>query len=229
MTNTALVVAAHPDDEILGCGATIAKLAAGGWDVHIMILAEGATSRYAVRDRNAQAGEMSELARSAQAAGRLVGASSVELHDFPDNRIDSVDLLDVVKTIEETIKRVSPTTVFTHSACDVNVDHRVIHDATIAATRPKPGSGIRELYFFEVLSSTEWRPPSSLPSFAPNFFSDVTDFLGAKLDALGQYEAEMCAFPHPRSIQAVEHLARYRGVSIGVAAAEAFEVGRIIR
>lgn len=228
MMKRALVVAAHPDDEILGCGGTMARMAAEGWEVHVLILAEGATSRDSARDRDARVDELSELARCANEAAQIVGAASVELDAFPDNRMDSVDLLDVVKRVEEAIRRWQPERVFTHCAHDVNVDHRVVHDAVIAAARPKPGGCIRELFFFEVLSSTEWRPPTSLPPFAPTCYVDITGQLEAKQAALAAYAPELLDFPHPRSLDAVAALARFRGCTVGVDAAEAFEVGRII-
>ncbi|HTU12674.1 MAG TPA: PIG-L deacetylase family protein [Allosphingosinicella sp.] len=226
--NTALVVAAHPDDEVLGCGGTIARLADEGWAVHILILSEGATSRDDVRDRDARAGELSVLAKCAQAAADRLGAASLHLEDFPDNRMDGCDLLDIVKRIEAAIDRTGAARLLTHSASDVNVDHRMIHDAAIAATRPKPGAPVRELWFFEVPSSTEWRPPTSLSPFSPTLFVDITTSLDRKLAALDDYAPEMAAFPHPRSVEAVRHLAGWRGATVGARAAEAFEVGRII-
>lgn len=226
--NSALIVAAHPDDEILGCGATMARLAAEGWAVHILILAEGATSRYDSRDRDGRAGELSELARCARAAGAIVGAQTVELDVFPDNRMDAADLLDVVKRVEAAIATCRPIRVFTHNMHDVNIDHRITHDAVIAATRSKPGATVRELFFFEVLSSTEWRPPTSLPPFAPTYYFDVSEYIETKIRALDVYVPEMLEFPHPRSNPAVRALAAFRGCTAGVPAAEAFEVGRII-
>jgi len=225
---TALVVAAHPDDEVLGCGGTMARMASEGWAVHILILAEGATSRDPARDAAGRSDELSELKHCAREAADAVGAASLALADFPDNRMDSVDLLDVVKRIEEDIARHRPSRILTHCAHDVNIDHRVAHDAVIAAARSKPGGCVRELLFFEILSSTEWRPPSSLPPFAPTYYCDISEHIAAKLAALAAYGPELLDFPHPRSLRAVEHLAGYRGCTVGVAAAEAFEVGRII-
>jgi LmbE family N-acetylglucosaminyl deacetylase len=226
---TALVVAAHPDDEVLGCGGTIARLSAEGWAVHVLILAEGATSRSASRDRAVHGDELSALANSAHAAAKVLGVAGLELSDFPDNRMDGVDLLDVVKRIEASIGSLSPSLVMTHNPTDVNVDHRVIHDAVIAATRSKPGSCVRELLFFETLSSTEWRPPTSMTPFAPTYYVDVTDHMARKLEALRHYESELLPFPHPRSVEAVAALATLRGATVGCAAAEAFAVGRIVR
>lgn len=225
----ALVIAAHPDDEVLGCGATMARLAQQGWAVHVLIVAEGATSRGAQRDRGGATAELSELARAARAANDILGAASLALEAFPDNRMDSVDLLDVVKVVERSIEQHQPSVVLTHHAGDVNIDHRVLHDAVIAACRPLPGSGVRELLFFEVPSSTEWRPPASGPAFHPNVFVDVSAQLELKLKALGAYASEMRPFPHARSIEAVRALAMWRGASAGCAAAEAFILGRSLR
>jgi len=221
-----LVIAAHPDDEVLGCGAAIARHAERGDTVHVVIMAEGATSRDQKRDREERRGELSELASAAHEAKEILGVSTLVLHDFPDNRMDSVDLLDVVKVVEHHIARVRPSLVYTHHAGDVNIDHRRVHEAVITACRPQPLHPVKTLLFFEVQSSTEWQTPGSAPPFAPNWFVDVSTTLDAKLKALQAYEAEMRPWPHSRSWEAVEHLARWRGASLGVAAAEAFVVGR---
>lgn len=225
-----LVVAAHPDDEVLGCGGTIAKHARSGDDVHILVLAEGATSRAGSRARGlaASAGALRRLRDAARRAGKLLGAASVELEDLPDNRLDGVELLDVVKRIETAVRAVRPGVVYTHHSGDVNVDHRIVHDAVIAAVRPQPGTGVAGLYFFETPSSTEWRPPNSLPAFQPTHFVDVSQTLERKMAALRVYASEMRPWPHPRSLRAVEHLARWRGATVGREAAEAFETGRTI-
>jgi LmbE family N-acetylglucosaminyl deacetylase len=223
-----LVIAAHPDDEALGCGATMAKHAAAGRDVHVLILAEGLTSRGQKRDRKAASAGLGALGRAARKANGILGAASVSLSAFPDNRMDGVDRLDVVKVVESAIAAHRPSLVYTHHGGDVNIDHRVIHDAVIAACRPQPGHPVRTLLFFEVASSTEWQASPALPAFRPDWFEDVSGTLALKLEALQAYGAEMRPWPHARSIRALEHLARWRGASIGVEAAEAFMVGRHI-
>lgn len=223
-----LVVAAHPDDEVLGCGGTMARLADEGREVHVLILAEGVTSRAPRRDPGTASPELSALRRSAEAANAILGSASVELCDFPDNRLDSVDLLEVVKRVEQEVARHRPEIVLTHLRDDVNVDHRVAHEAVIAACRPQPGHPVRQLLFFEVASSTEWRPPGAHGGFLPNCFYDIGRHLARKLDALKAYPSELRPFPHPRSVEAVEHLARWRGATVGCQAAEAFMVGRVI-
>jgi LmbE family N-acetylglucosaminyl deacetylase len=142
--------------------------------------------------------------------------------------MDGVELLDVIKIVEAEIDCYKPCLVLTHHSGDVNVDHRVLHDAVITACRPQPQHPVKNLLFFEVPSSTEWCPAASGMYFAPNYFYDITAFLEKKLEALHAYEPEMRSFPHPRSIEAVEYLARWRGATIGSAAAEAFMLGRAI-
>lgn len=220
--NRVLVVAAHPDDEVLGCGGTIARHADAGDQVHVLIVAEGATSRLQNRDRKRVSNELSGLAQAAQTAGSILGAAGVELLDFPDNRLDSLDRLELIKTMEQHIGRHKPQVVYMHHAGDVNVDHRRLHEAVITACRPTPGQPVRRLLSFEVASSTEWQPPGSAPAFQPNWFVDISAHWGRKLKALEAYSNEMRAWPHARSIDALEHLARWRGAQVGVEAAEAF-------
>ena len=217
-----LVIAAHPDDEVLGCGGTIARHADAGDQVQVLIVAEGATSRQQKRDRNQASDELSYLAQAAQRAGVILGASGVELLDLPDNRLDSLDRLDLIKQIEERIARHQPQVVYVHHAGDVNIDHRRLHEAVVTACRPTPGQPVRRLLSFEVASSTEWQPPGSAPPFQPNWFVDISSQWPRKREALEAYASEMRPWPHARSIQAVEHLARWRGSQVGVEAAEAF-------
>jgi LmbE family N-acetylglucosaminyl deacetylase len=220
--DSVLVVAAHPDDEVLGCGGTIARHADAGDQVQVLIVAEGATSRQQHRDRNQATGELSALAQAAQQAVAILGAQGVELLDLPDNRLDSLDRLDLIKQIEERLARHQPQVVYVHHAGDVNVDHRRLHEAVITACRPMPGQPVRRLLSFEVASSTEWQPPGSAPAFQPNWFVDISAQWPRKRDALKAYASEMRPWPHARSQQALEHLARWRGAQVGVEAAEAF-------
>lgn len=221
-----LVIAAHPDDEMLGCAGTMAKHSAQGDEVHILIMAEGATSRSLVRDREAHEEELSELSMAAYKAAKTVGAASVRLHNFADNRMDGENLLDVVKVVEEKIEKNRPSIIYTHHPSCLNVDHQVTHKAVVTACRALPDSGIETLLFFEIPSSSEWQVPTGGITFAPNWFVDISDTLDKKLAALTDYQSEMREFPHPRSLKAVEHLARWRGASSGFAAAEAFVLGR---
>lgn len=221
-----LVVAAHPDDEVLGCGGAIAKHTEQGDIVHVLIMAEGATSRSLQRDRAKAKNQLSALALAAQQASEILGVQSLKLHHFPDNRMDSCDLLDVIKVIEKKISQYQPEIIYTHHFGDVNIDHRRIHEAVVTAVRPIPGQIVQTLLFFEIASSTEWQPSSSALPFTPNWFVDISETLSLKIKALTAYESEMRPFPHARSVNALEHLAKWRGASVGVEAAEAFLLGR---
>lgn len=220
--NQILVVAAHPDDEVLGCGGTIARHAHSGDQVHVLVVAEGSTSRQQERDRASVRDELSALAKAAQTAGSILGAAGVELLDLPDNRLDSLDRLDLIKRIEDSVARHQPDCVYVHHAGDVNVDHRRLHEAVVTACRPTPAHVVKRLLSFEVASSTEWQPPGSAPVFQPNWFVDISDQWERKREALVAYSSEMRDWPHARSLEAVEHLARWRGAQVGVEAAEAF-------
>lgn len=224
MSQSILVLAAHPDDEVLGCGGTIARLADQGARIHIAFMADGVLSR-----ADAQGARDDELRARRVAANRacdILGVKSLSFGDFPDNRMDTVPLLDIVKLVETLIVEHRPDTVLTHHAGDVNIDHRRVHEAAVTACRPQRGHPVKTLLCFEVPSSTEWQLPGSAPVFAPNWFVNISDTLDRKLAALGAYAAELRDWPHPRSLQGVEHLARWRGATVGVDAAEAFMLGR---
>jgi len=221
-----LVVAAHPDDEVLGCGGAIARHASNGDEVHVLILAEGLTSRDIIRNRDKHTEGLDVLAQAARKANGILGVKNLDLHDFPDNRMDSLDLLDVVKVVESFVARFQPDVVYTHHAGDLNIDHRIIHEAVVTACRPLPKQCVRTLLLFEVVSSTEWQVSGSTTSFIPNCFVDITKTLDLKMEALEAYDSEMKAWPHPRSREAIIHLARWRGCTVGLEAAEAFILGR---
>ena len=217
-----LVIAAHPDDEVLGCGGTIARHADTGDQVNVLIMAEGATSRQLQRDRVQASEELSALEEAAKTAGTILGAAGVELLNLPDNRLDSLDRLDLIKQIENRICCYQPEVIYVHHAGDVNVDHRRLHEAVTTACRPTPGQLVRRILSYEVASSSEWQPPGSGPAFTPNWFVDISGQWNRKREALLAYASEMRAWPHARSLEALEHLARWRGAQVGVEAAEAF-------
>jgi len=219
------VIAAHPDDEVLGCGGTIARLANEGYSVHILLMADGESSRGGI-EQSIDPSLLAARNTAADNACNILGCRSVEMLNLPDNRLDGLDLLDIIKRIEAFIEHYCPTTILTHHAGDVNIDHRIVHDAVIAACRPQPNHPVKELLFFEVPSSTEWRPPGSAEAFNPNVFIDISKTLSLKMGALKAYESELRMFPHPRSLKAVEALAQWRGATAGFEAAEAFSLGR---
>ena len=221
-----LVIAAHPDDEVLGCGGTIARYVKTGHQVSVVILGEGITSRDAKRLPAQRKKDISGLKQQVRRANALLGTDAVSFFNLPDNRFDSLDLLDIVKRVEEHVADTRPDIIFTHSGCDLNIDHTITHRAVLTATRPVPGHFVKEIYTFEVPSSTEWAFNRLLPSFRPNVFIDIADTLDVKLSAMKLYELEARQFPHPRSSEAIAALAGYRGSTVGIEAAEAFELVR---
>jgi len=226
MNETILVIAAHPDDEMLGCGGTIRLLVDAGAEAHVAFLADGVSSRD--QDKKEE-DELSVRRSAARKSCDILGIKDIFFGEFPDNRMDTVALLDIVKCVENLINQYKPDIVFTHHAGDLNVDHRRVHEAVITACRPQTGHPVHTLLFFEIPSSTEWQIPGSGLAFEPNWFRDITSTLERKLEALDAYAVEMRKWPHPRSREGIEHLAKWRGATVGVSAAEAFMLGRRLK
>jgi LmbE family N-acetylglucosaminyl deacetylase len=222
-----LAIVAHPDDEVLGCGATLARLAAEGVETGIVVLGEGATSRYANRG-DASAAEVEALQEQVLQAAKILGAGYVRTFGLPDNRFDSLDLLDVVKRVESAIEEFSPSCVYTHFSGDLNIDHAVTHRAVLTAARPTGSSSVLELYACEAPSSTEWAC-GAFSAFQPNTYVEVAGSMEKKLEAMSVYEGEGRDYPHPRSRRALKALAEKRGTEAGLEAAEAFLCIRSIK
>lgn len=217
-----LIVAAHPDDEVLGCGGSIAKHSKNGAEVNIIIAAEGITSRNMEIDKENRKDEVENLKHCSINALKVMGGNEVHHLGYPDNRMDSITILDIVKEIELKIKKLHPEIIYIHHCGDVNVDHRVLHEAVVTATRPLPNNELKMLLSFEVASSTEWQTINSAPHFIPNIFIDIEDYWEVKEKALNCYASEMRDWPHPRSIHAIKSLAEWRGAQSGKKAAESF-------
>lgn len=222
-TKTILVVAAHADDEALGCGGTLARHTMKGDSVHLVIMADGVQSRI-----GASPCDLEDRLVSTAKAQETLGIKEVHHFNFPDNRMDSVPLLEIVQALEGIIQQINPQIIYTHFHGDLNVDHQITQQAVMTACRPQPGHSVKEIYGFEVVSSTEWASPQSSP-FAPNCFVDITDYLPIKQRALAAYAEEMRPAPHSRSPEHISALAHHRGYSMGLEAAEAFVVYRLIR
>ena len=220
---TVLVVAAHADDEALGCGGTIARHVQEGDAVHLVLMADGVHSR-----RGSSESDLARRIEASKLAQSILGVSSSQSLELPDNKMDSIPLLEIVQKLESILEEIQPSIIYTHHHGDLNVDHRLTHAAVMTACRPLPDSSVREIYGFEVLSSTEWAIQQTSP-FLPDYFVNIAQHLRTKLDALEAYAEEMRNPPHSRSMAHVEVLAHHRGYSVGVHAAEAFEVYRIIR
>ncbi len=226
MTKKILIVAAHPDDEVLGCFGTVARLIEEGCEAYTLILGEGKTSRDDSRNAAAKKDEIAALNNEMEQANSLIGIKKVFTAGLPDNRFDSVDLLDVVKAVIKVKDEIQPEVVFTHYANDLNVDHRVTYNAVLTACRPMESETVKEIYSFEVLSSTEWNYPLS---FSPDTYFDISGTIAKKKEAMALYASEIRDFPHPRSVEGIELNARWHGMRTGLAYAEAFKTVRVIR
>jgi len=223
-----LCVVAHPDDEVLGVGGTLARHADTGDEVHVCILSDGVTSRYNKIDEDARE-EIERRRNRARTACNELGVKSTSFYTYPDNRFDTVSLLEIVQTIEEEIERHEPEIIYTHHHGDLNVDHELTSRATVTATRPLADHTVNRVLAFETLSATEWSAPTSSNAFQPTTFVGIADHLEVKLDALSVYEKELREPPHPRTIETVQKNANVWGAKAGLAAAEPFELLRKIR
>lgn len=223
MSKTILVIAAHADDEALGCGGTIARHVAEGDTVHLVIMADGVTSR-----ANAGNIDLEQRDAAANRAHEILGIKSIHRLGYADNSMDSVPLLKIVQDLELITESISPSVIYTHHDGDLNIDHCITNQAVLTAFRPTPSSCVREIYTFEVMSSTEWSSPTRSP-FMPNYFVDISHFLELKNESLQAYAPEMRREPHSRSFSHLVHLARHRGNSVGFYAAEAFMTIRCLR
>lgn len=213
MSKNVLVVAAHPDDEALGCGGTIARHAANGDDVSVVFMADGVSARGSADEET-----WSQRERATNEAQSILGLQKVYHLGLPDNQLDTMPLLEVVQKLEALLDELKPELIYTHHSDDLNIDHRITHQAVLTACRPIPGQTVREIYAFEVLSATEW----GLAEFTPNVFIDIAPYLDTKLAALSAYACEMRPEPHARSLVNVRRQAELRGASVGLWAAESF-------
>ncbi|MBI4135785.1 PIG-L family deacetylase [Candidatus Uhrbacteria bacterium] len=215
-----LVVAAHPDDETLGCGATVAKHVASGDNVTVLIMAQGVLARKEVKDRRDL---LEHLWEDAKTANAVLGVQRLILKDLPDNKMNAIPLLDIVHTIEEVVLEIRPSIVYTHHHGDVNMDHQTISKAMQAICRPMADTSIDQVYAFEIPSATNWNFRHEAP-FCPTVFIEVDDTIEKKILAMERYTGEIRPFPHPRSRQYLQSLAHVRGGQVGFKCAEAFEL-----
>ena len=218
MDQRVLVLVGHPDDAELGAGATIAKHTAAGDAVRIVCFADGLASRGGVNVAN-----IAKRHGMARRAAKILGTDGLFLHQYADNAMDTLPLLTIVKHVEIHVAEVQPTIIYTHWSGDLNVDHRVMHDAVNVACRPQPGCTVNRLLYFEVPCSTAWGG-----TFQPDYFVACEETIEAKLAACAEYAEELREYPHPRSLVGIRNLALMRGASVGVPYAEAFKIERIV-
>jgi LmbE family N-acetylglucosaminyl deacetylase len=219
-----LIIAAHPDDEILGCGGLISKYQALGVIFKILFIGEGSSCRFEEPKSNEALMEIKERNSSAIRSLKSLGIIDVEFNNLPCGRLDQVPIISINKIIENAINTFLPDTVITHSPYDANNDHKIVFNATIMATRPAAQNVVNKVMSYEVLSSSEW---AYVQTFAPNYFEELTEKdVESKWQALSHYETEIKNYPFPRSRDGVRALAMIRGMQSGVKFAEAFHLIR---
>jgi len=225
-----LIVVAHPDDELLGLGATMHRLI-NDYNVmtHVVILGEGLTSRSITRNSKEWAEQLLIHKANIKSAQNEIGYHTVKTYDFPDNRFDSIDLLDIIKVVEKEKRNFTPDVIFTHHGGDLNIDHQRTFEAVITASRPLNDETVKAIITFETPSGTEWRSNTDPRHFLPNLYIQVSlDNIEAKIRGMEKYKFEARKFPHPRSPKALRILAQRLGINVGVNFAEAFSIVRII-
>lgn len=210
-----LVIAPHPDDEVLGCGGTIVKHAQGGDKVYLCIVTKAYPPEWSED-------EIKERREEVLSANQILGIKKTYFLDFPTVRLDTVPQKELNDSIARVVGEVKPEVVYIPHRGDINKDHCLVFDAAMVALRPEPGTVVRKVLSYETLSETEWAAPFSENIFIPNLFVDISKTLEIKLEAMSAYKTEVKEFPHPRSLQAISALAKRRGSTVGVRAAEAF-------
>ena len=222
MIKRVLVIAAHPDDEVLGAGATMARLASEGAKVHVAIVTEGCSAQYPGRPDLVAVKQT-----QARAALAILGGHDVHFGGLPDMRLDTVPLIEVNRFLEDIVQALAPDVVFTHHAHDLNRDHRVVHEASLVACRSDARRPVRAIYAYDVLGVTNFG--GIAPTFTPNTFFEAEAYAGRKARALEAYDIEVRPFPHPRSREGLDAQGRVYGVLSGTRWAEAFQVLRDVR
>ena len=223
--NRILIVAAHPDDDILGCGGVMARCRKEGAAVKVVFLGEGSTSRFDASDRDGPEAlaAIAERRNAAKKALDILGLEDITFHDLSCGRFDRAPILEIGKIIEAEIEAFKPDTVFTHSHVDANNDHGIAFQATLQASRPGALNHVANVLSYEVPTSTEWR---FTETFTPNYFIGIEDEIDAKIKAMAAYGSEQKPYPFPRSAEGLRALAMVRGMQAGIPYAEAFQVIR---
>ena len=215
-----VVFAAHPDDEVLGCGGTIKRLSKN-FNVIVVFFTTGITSRNLKNENK----EINKLKQDCIRSNKILGTKKIVFFELKDNQLDSYPRLFIIKKIENILKNYKPEIVFTHYFEDLNIDHQIVSYSTITACRPVKNKFLKKILFFETLSSTEW---SIKRTFQPNYYYDISNFLPFKIKAMKMYKTEIQKNPLPRSVKTIESLARLRGSEINKKFAEAFFLYRKI-
>ena len=221
MEKNILVVAPHPDDEILGCGGTIKKRVDEGHQVYVLIMSRG-TPKYYSEER------IVNVRREAKAAGQLLGVKETLFFDFHAPELDTVPLAELSRKITEVLTRLQIHTVYLPHRGDIHYDHELVFRAGLVAARPTGNYSVKEIVCYETLSETEWAPPFPDSAFIPTHFVNITKQMDLKKEAMGCYKSQLRPFPNSRSLETIEALAKYRGATVGFERAEAFMLIRKI-
>ena len=221
MQNKILIVVAHPDDEVLGCFGTVAKMVKQGAEAYTLILSNGKTSRDEFEEN-----EIATLKQEMLEANNVINIKNVFQLDFPDNSFDSVSLLEITKAIEKIKSDIKPNIIFTHHFGDMNIDHQITYQAVLTATRPMCDECVKQIYSMEIPSSTEWNSYNKNNIFVPNVFVDISQTINLKIQAMEKYKSELRAYPHPRSLEFIKELAKTNGIKQGIGYCEQFALVR---
>ena len=216
-----LIIAPHADDEILGCGGVIAKRVAEGHVVKVLVVTKAIEELFPVE-------LMNSIRDEAKRSHEFLGISETVFFDFPAPMLDQIPTYKIASKISAFVRVFQPEVVYVPHRGDIHKDHRVVFEAALVAMRPVNNCSVKQILAYETLSETEWAAPFGDDAFIPNVFVDITDYLEAKKTAFGHFESQLKAFPHPRSSEAIEALAKLRGATVGKAAAEAFSLIRTV-
>ncbi|MBX3057503.1 MAG: PIG-L family deacetylase [Anaerolineae bacterium] len=217
-----LVIATHPDDEVLGCGGVMARHTAVGDSVSLLVVTRGIPELFSTEF-------IEQGRRELRQANELLGVTDIHFLDFPAPKLDTVPGYELAAAINRKIRELQPHTIYLPHRGDIHADHQAVFQAALVAARPIDGCPVRKLLCYETMSETEWAVPVGDQVFTPTLFVDITEFLPLKLQAMACYQSQIKEFPHPRSLQTLEALARLRGATVSLPAAEAFMLVREIQ
>ncbi len=221
MEKNILIVAPHPDDEVLGCGGTMKKMALRNNKVFVLITSRGKKELYSEE-------RISNVRQEALAAHKVLGVKKTMFLDFPAPELDLISISELSSAIKNVILEIKPYIIFLPHHGDIHKDHTAVCDAGLVAARPLMGLSVKEIYSYETLSETEWAPPYPSDAFIPDLFRNITDVFTSKIEAMKCYRSQLREFPNPRSLKAIEALANLRGSTVGFTYAESFKTLRII-
>lgn len=217
-----LVIAPHPDDEIIGVGGTIAKRAKDGDEVYVCVVTKGKSPLF--NDEFIEQGR-----KECRKADKKLGVKETIFLDFPAVMLETVPRYEFNGKISEVVNLIKPDEVYIPHRGDMQIDHQMVVDAAMVAVRPRGNNYPKRVYAYETLSETGWNIPNIVNEFIPTVYEDITDTYEVKLEAMAIFESQLSTFPEARSIGAIEALAKYRGATVSVKAAEAFSLVREVK